>query len=114
MAAGIGLLGPVGDVLAKSLKATKKFDSLVDGASMTTDDALDAAIDVLGDNPQNIADGVFRSADGTKQVRMTDQDLSDSRGAHMNFERGKEVETANGRTTFEVDENKHIFLPEER
>ena len=74
-------------------------------------------IDVLGDSPTEIADGVFRSGDGNFQVRMTDSDLGGvgTDGVpHMNFESGSTVVDAKGRETFVVDENKHIMLPEEQ
>ena len=36
---------------------------------------------------QEVASGVFRSADGSKQFRMTESDLSDPRqGLHVHFE----------------------------
>jgi hypothetical protein len=54
---------------------------LVDGAKMSSDDALDAAIDYVGEGywerPITIREkqGVFVSADKTRQVRLTSSDL---------------------------------------
>ena len=94
------------------------FDALTDGARMSTDDALSAASNVLGDSYDEIKPGIFRSSDeagNALQVRMTDSDLQSANnhaGApHMNFESGT-VTTAPGRSTasFTHQENKHIFL----
>jgi hypothetical protein len=83
---------------------------------MSIGHALGAAQDVLGEGYSEIASGVFRSADGNFQVRMTDSDLA-GRGTdgapHMNFESGSTRELPGGRTTFDRNENKHIMLPEE-
>lgn len=98
--------------------ADEAFGALSDGMRMGTDDALNTATDVLGSGYNEVAPGVFRSADGNYQVRMTDSDIA-GRGTggepHMNFERGQTVTNpATGRQTFEVDENVHVLLPEER
>jgi RHS repeat-associated protein len=94
------------------------FDALSDGARMSTDDALTAATDVLGDSYAEVRPGIFRSSDeagNAVQVRMTDADLSPTNnhaGApHMNFESGT-VSTKPGRATesFTPQENIHIFL----
>ena len=66
--------------------------ALKDGAQLSTSKALDMAIEHLGPNYKEIASGVFKSADGTRMVRMTDSDLSKT-GNHagaprMNFETG--------------------------
>ena len=114
-AATVGVVPVVGDIAGKAIKAAAKqdgaFKALSDGQSMSTDDALTAANNVLGDTPTEIADGVFRSGDF--QVRMTDSDLATTgnhAGApHMNFE--KLGTNSRGKTV--VKENKHIFLPEE-
>ena len=84
---------------------------------MATDDALDVAIDVLGGTPTEITDGVFRSGDDNFQLRMTDSDLGGSgtgRTPHMNFESDTTVTKPNGKQSFDVQENKHILLPEEQ
>lgn len=117
-AAAVGLVPVVGDALATTLKGGKKFNSLSDGMKMSTDDALDAASDVLGDGAQDISSGISRSADGNFQVRMTDSDLSKTNnhaGApHINFEKGNVEIKPNGKETFKVQENKHVYLPEEK
>jgi hypothetical protein len=61
-----------------------------------------------------VAPGVYRSADGTKQVRMTNSDLTDKRGAHLNFEKGKTTTDSKGRESFKRDKgaNKHIYIIE--
>ena len=96
--------------------------TLRNGDALSTDDALNAAIDHLGPNYKEIAPGVFKSADGKRMLRMTDSDLSkvnNHAGApHMNFETGTTVIKPNGRERFVpnsgADGNKHIFLPEEK
>ncbi len=64
-----------------------------------------------------IAPGVYKSADGTKVVRLTDSDLAKTNnhaGApHINFETGKTVTKPNGKPSFISDKNNHVFLPEE-
>ena len=87
---------------------------LTDGMKMKTDEALNTAEEFLGDEYEEIASGVFRSKDGTKQVRMTDSDLSpvnNHAGAkHMNFETGVSITKPNGRVVFKVKNNTHIFI----
>ena len=98
--------------------ADEAFEALSDGAKMGTDDALNAASDVLGDNYSEVSSGVFRSGDGNFQVRMTDSDLAKTGnhagGPHINVEKGTTVTKPNGNQSFRVEENKHIFLPEEQ
>ena len=90
---------------------------LKDGDHLSTDDALDEAADFLGPNQKHVAPGVTRSADGARQVRMTDSDLAKTNNhagnPHMNFETGKTVTKPNNKERFIPDDNKHIFLPEE-
>lgn len=103
---------PGGDIAKYS---DEVFDLLQDGMRLGTDDALTSAIAVLGDSYNKIADGVYRSVDGRFQVRLTDRDLRPARGdPHINVERGYTETTANGRQRFVVQENKHIYLPEEQ
>jgi len=52
----------------------------VDGQRMTTNEALDAAQDFLGDNSINMGNDRYVSADGTRQVRMGDTDIEYSYG----------------------------------
>ncbi len=98
--------------------AAKGVNALKDGAKLPTDKALDAAIEHLGPGYKEMAPGVFRSADGTQMVRMTESDLAKTgnhAGApHMNFETGRTVVKPNGKEQFISQENKHIFLPEEK
>ena len=92
--------------------------ALKDGTKLPTGKALDAAIEHLGPSYKEIAPGVFRSADGTRMVRMTNSDLAKTgnhAGApHMNFETGRTVTKPNGKEQFISQENKHIFLPQEQ
>ena len=89
--------------------------SLTNGAKMTTNKALDAADDFLGEGYKEVAPGVFRSKDGLRQVRMTDADITGAHGggAHMNFETGKSITNPNGRVTFKVNDNIHIYLADQ-
>ena len=108
----------VGGARLGAKTADAAYGALSDGMSIGTDDALDAALDVLGDDYSEIAEGVFRSADGQFQVRMTQNSDLAGRGTggtpHMNFERGSTNQLPGGRSRFDVDENKHILLPEEQ
>ena len=99
-----------GDEVTAAIKGAGK--SLTNGAKMTTNKALDAADDFLGAGYKEVAPGVFRSKDGLRQVRMTDADITGAHGggAHMNFETGKSITNPNGRVTFKVNNNIHIYL----
>ncbi|MBP1475550.1 RHS repeat-associated core domain-containing protein, partial [Frateuria sp. MAH-13] len=92
--------------------------ALKDGAKLPTAKALAAAIDHLGAGYRQIADGVFKSQDGTRLVRMTDSDLAKAgnhAGApHINLESGSTVVKPNGKESFISKGNRHIFLPEEK
>jgi RHS repeat-associated protein len=95
--------------------AENTWEGLKDAQKLGVDEALQKAVDYLGEGYKEIAPGVFRSADGTRQVRMTKSDLTDKRGAHLNFEKGKTVKDPKGRDSFERDKkdgNKHIFINE--
>jgi RHS repeat-associated protein len=102
----------------KAVDATRQVDkvwgSLQDGQKMNTDDALKSATDYLGEGYREVKPGIFRSEDGARQVRMTNHDLNDRRGAHLNFEKGKTVVDNKGRETFQraSDGNKHIYIVE--
>jgi RHS repeat-associated protein len=64
----------------------KGFGS-VDGESTSTENVLKQAEDWLGPNYKEIDPGVYRSADGMRQFRMTTSDLTDPRqGPHVHFE----------------------------
>ncbi|HEX2058445.1 MAG TPA: RHS repeat-associated core domain-containing protein [Actinomycetota bacterium] len=86
---GIFAPGGGGSTAAKFGDDVIKYgDELFDGARMGTDDALRAAEDWLGPGYREVEPGVFRSADGTKQVRMKDGDIQGDHagGPHMNFD----------------------------
>lgn len=61
---------------------------LKNGSKLKTNDALDAAEDFLGKGYKDAGNGRFISADGTKVVRMGDNDILGKHGGgpHMNFE----------------------------
>jgi hypothetical protein len=87
--------------------------SVTDGTSMSTGDALDTASDFLGENYSEVDNGVFQSpADENgvfRQVRMTDNDLvEDPAGPHLNFEEYQQGIRGNTQIS-----NAHVFLPEE-
>ncbi|NLY43224.1 MAG: hypothetical protein GX066_04500 [Clostridiaceae bacterium] len=103
-------------------KAAKKASKVAEGvrkrlissARMTINEALDAAEAFLGEGYKEVARGVFCSKDGLRQVRMTDEDITGTHGsgAHINFEIGKSITNPNGRVTFKVIDNIHIYLTE--
>jgi hypothetical protein len=95
------------------------FDDLADGQNLSTNDALSRAVDFLGEGARETraGSGIFISADNTRRVRMTSSDLTGHGGKtkpHLNFETGKIIKDKKGRNIFDVEENKHIFLPEEK
>jgi RHS repeat-associated protein len=89
-----------------------------DGASLGTSEALGAAEAHLGTGYRQVAPGVYKSADGTKVVRLTDSDLAKTGNhagdPHMNFETGETVVKPNGKESFVSRQNDHVFLPEEK
>ena len=108
-----------------AIKAARATDSVVagnkvlkNGDKLTTNDALDAAQDFLGDGYNEVGSGVFKSADGTSMVRMTNSDLAKTgnhAGApHMNFEKGTTSVKPNGKETFKSKTNVNVYLPEEK
>jgi RHS repeat-associated protein len=124
----IAIIGIVPEMGGFAKQAIKHSDEVVevakalrpaDGSAMHTDEALDAASAYLGDGYTQVDSGVFRSADGGRQVRMTNSDLSKTSnhaGApHMNFEEGQTVIKPNGKATFipNKDGNSHVYLPDE-
>jgi hypothetical protein len=92
-----------GSITEKEAAGVAKF-VLKDGDSLATSKALDAASEHLGSGYKELAPGVFKSSDGTRVVRMTDNDLAGAgnhAGApHMSFENGKAVVKPNGREFF--------------
>lgn len=87
----------------------------ISSGKATPEQVLDAAIEWLGENPEELAPGVFRKrkpeADGTfRQFRMRDADLTDADyGPHVHFER---VQPKPGRPPIKAEtiENAHIQL----
>ena len=78
----------------------------VGGGATTAENALTQAEKYLGPGYKEIAPGVFRSADGTRQFRMTAGDLMGAHGdigPHVNFE----SIGADGRT---ITENAHVGI----
>ncbi|MBI1877523.1 MAG: hypothetical protein HYR94_04710 [Chloroflexi bacterium] len=76
----------------------------VSGGSMTSAEALEAGANWLGIGYREIAPGVYRSADGKRQFRITTSDLTDPRqGSHAHFE----SIGSDGRT---IIENSHVQI----
>ena len=105
-------LGKSDDILKNS---DNVWDGLKDGQKLSTNDALSKAEEYLGEGYKEVADGVYRSADGKRQVRMTPNDLNDKRGPHLNFERGETKINHKGKESFKPyteNGNKHIYIEE--
>lgn len=88
-----------------------------DGATTQADDALDTAESFLGSSYDEVAPGVFRSVDGTRQVRMAPRDLAPGpshAGGRLDFhfEEGRVFVTPSGRESFRPTPggNSHVFL----
>jgi hypothetical protein len=83
---------------------------LFDGMELSTDNALDVAIDFLGEGYRDVGNGRYLSADGLRQVRMADDDILGlhAGGPHMNFETRTPIPGRPGR--FQVVEILHIYL----
>jgi RHS repeat-associated protein len=81
-------LGDHADEVIEKLGLNKSSMKLVDGMTMSTDNALDAAKEFLGEGYIDMGDGRLVSADGLRQVRMGDADIfgAHGNGPHMNFE----------------------------
>ena len=76
----------------------------IGGGATTAEQALRQAQQRLGPGYSEIAPGVYRSADGLRQFRMTTSDLTDAKqGAHVHFE---DI-APNGRT---IKENSHVQI----
>jgi hypothetical protein len=76
----------------------------IGGGAATAEQVLAQAQRWLGQGYREIAPGVYRSADNTRQFRMTLSDLTDVRqGAHVHFE----AIGADGRT---ILENSHVGI----
>lgn len=63
----------------------KGFGEIAGGGTLRGEDVLSAGERWLGEGYREIAPGVYRSADGTRQFRMTPADLGDSQ-PHVHFE----------------------------
>lgn len=74
----------------------------IDGGAASADEILSGATKWLGDGYSEIAPGVFRSADNTRQFRMVNSNLR-GRNPHVNFETIAE----DGRT---ILENSHVTV----
>ena len=114
LGAGGGELGAAGGGglaagIIKWKKGGKNF-KLADGASMTTDQALDTGANYLGSGYQDMGNGRFLSADGTRQVRMGDSDITGKHGGgpHMNFEELGPNPAKPGK--MKIENNIHIYL----
>lgn len=90
-------LMPLGSVVTSGL-------GNIGGGRLTAEKALEFAEKWLGKGYKEMAEGVFRSADGLRQFRMTVSDLLDPRqGPHVHFE----AISPNGR---EIIENSHVGI----
>jgi hypothetical protein len=72
-----------------SIGLLKGFGNIGSHAAMSADDALKHGINWLGSGYKEIAPGVFRSADGLRQFRLTTADLLGSHGklgSHVHIE----------------------------
>lgn len=83
---------------------------LKNGSKLKTNDSLDAAEDFLGKGYKDAGNGRFISADGTKVVRMGDNDILGKHGGgpHMNFETMAPNPAKPGK--MQVIDNMHIYL----
>ena len=75
--------GSLGNKADDVIAAVKEMD----GVTKSVDDALDLAIDFLGEGYVYMGNGRFVSADGLRQVRMADEDIMGKHGGgpHINF-----------------------------
>jgi RHS repeat-associated protein len=117
---GARLLGKVDDVVGAFKTADKATDllktaentwgGLKDAQKLNVDEALQKAIDYLGEGYKDMGNGRFVSADGLRQVRMGDADILGKHGggSHMNFE--KLAPNPQKPDKMQVVENKHIYL----
>ncbi|MEH1097865.1 polymorphic toxin-type HINT domain-containing protein [Micromonospora sp. CPCC 205561] len=81
---------------------------------MATDDALDTAVEFLGADYQDMGDGRYLSADGLRQVRMTDRDTRHpTQNPHINFETYRNP-IGPGRRGGRPVSNHHVYLPQEK
>lgn len=90
--------------------ASSSTPNLVNGMTMSTDDALDAAVEFLGEGYKYMGNDRYVSADGLRQVHMKDADILGRHGGgpHMNFETLAPNPDKPGKMT--IIENLHIYL----
>ncbi len=83
---------------------TKVGTRNIDGGTTNADEILNGAENWLGNGYKEIDEGVFRSADDSRQFRMTDNDLTDPKqGPHTHFE-------SVGQGGSGSVENSHVYL----
>jgi RHS repeat-associated protein len=77
---------------------------LVDGMQLSVDEALDAAVDFLGEGYRALPNDRYLSADGLRQVRMAHGDIMGlhAGGPHMNFEVLRPILACQGDTTLTI------------
>lgn len=82
---------------------------LVNGMTLSTDEALDTADHFLGPGYVDMGNGRYLSADGLHQVRIGDGDIlgHHAGGRHMNFET-REFNSRTGR--WAIVNNVHVYL----
>lgn len=96
--AGLALPG----ISVGAIKVVSKGLGNISGGKATINQILKSAQDWLGSGYKEIAPGVYRSADNTRQFRMTEGDLNDIRqGSHVHFE---SIDPITGK----VIENSHV------
>jgi len=90
------------------------FNGIRDGQQLPTDQALQLAIDYLGPGYREVGQGTGRyiSADGLRQVRIGEGDITGAHGGgpHINLERYSPDPRRPGRLTIRKPDNKHIYL----
>ncbi len=90
------------------------FNGIRDGQQLPTDQALKLAIDYLGPGYREVGRGTGRyvSADGLRQVRIGEGDITGAHGGgpHLNLEKYTLDPRRPGRLTIRKPDNKHIYL----
>jgi len=90
------------------------FNGIRDGQQLPTDQALKLAIDYLGPGYREVGHGTGRyvSADGLRQVRIGEGDITGAHGGgpHINLEKYTPDPRRPGRLTIRKPDNKHIYL----
>ncbi|MBN9343020.1 MAG: hypothetical protein BGO76_02305 [Caedibacter sp. 38-128] len=88
---------------------TKKY-TLQDEQTLDENEALDAAIDFLGEGYEDMGNGRFKSVDSLRQIRMGNKDLlgEHADGPHINFEEYTPSTLRIGK--YDRINNLHIYL----